>query len=180
MFPSNGLITRRPASLPRVPDGTGSPASAVLSGRYDFLPPFPPRFVAFTWRYHPKRSCFARHAAERCRRRCSGVGHPVPPAGKESVETTGSPTFLGNPHCALALLSDPGRTHASGPCDALARPPLCPRRRLPQFVLSRLNHTASALAVYASQAGLPRRHARLASGCWPSSSGRAWLPARFQ
>ena len=31
-----------------------------------------------------------------------------------SVETTGSPTFLGNPACALALLSDPGRTHASG------------------------------------------------------------------
>jgi hypothetical protein len=46
--------------------------------------------------------------------------------------------------------------------------------------LSRLNHTASALAVYASQAGLPRHHARLASGCWPDSSGRACLPAGFQ
>ena len=30
------------------------------------------------------------------------------------METTGSPTFLGNPHCALALLFDPGRTNASG------------------------------------------------------------------
>jgi len=29
-------------------------------------------------------------------------------------------------------------------------PPLCQRRRLPRVVLSRLNHTASALAVYAS------------------------------
>jgi hypothetical protein len=33
---------------------------------------------------------------------------------EQSVETAGSPTFLGNPHCALALLSDPGRTNASG------------------------------------------------------------------
>ena len=32
-------------------------------------------------------------------------------SGREfAVETTGSPTFLGNPDCALALLSDPGRT----------------------------------------------------------------------
>ncbi len=30
------------------------------------------------------------------------------------METAGSPTFLGNPKCALALLFDPGRTHASG------------------------------------------------------------------
>ena len=52
MFPSNGLITRRPASLPRVLDGASSPASSVLSGRYDFLPSLPPHFVAFAWRYH--------------------------------------------------------------------------------------------------------------------------------
>ena len=35
-------------------------------------------------------------------------------------------------------------------------------------------------AVYASQPGLPRHHARLASGCWPSSAGRGWLHAGFQ
>ena len=29
-----------------------SPASTVLSRRYDFLPPFSPRFVAFAWQYH--------------------------------------------------------------------------------------------------------------------------------
>jgi len=40
--------------------------------------------------------------------------------------------------------------------------------------LSGLNHTASALAVYASQPGLPRDHARLASGWWPAISGRAF------
>src|SRR4030065_204707 len=54
VFPSNGVVTRRPASLPRVLDGASSPASTVLSGRYDFLPPLSPRFVSFAWRYHPR------------------------------------------------------------------------------------------------------------------------------
>src|SRR5208337_2523851 len=60
VLPADGRVTRRPASLPRVQDGASSPASTVLSGRYDFLPPVSPRFVAFAWRYHPERSCFAR------------------------------------------------------------------------------------------------------------------------
>ena len=51
--------------------------------------------------------------------------------------------------CALALLSDPGRTDASGPCDAPARPPLCPRRRLPHSYfrgsITRLRHWLSTL-----------------------------------
>ena len=46
--------------------------------------------------------------------------------------------------------------------------------------LSRLNRTALALAVYASPCGLPLQHARLASGCWPSSTGRDWLPTGFR
>jgi hypothetical protein len=33
-----------------------------------------------------------------------GVVHPVAPAGKRSVETTGSPTFLGNPLCSCPAL----------------------------------------------------------------------------
>ena len=114
MFPSNGLITRRPASLPRVPDGASSPASTVLSGRYDFLPSIPRRFVSFAWRYHSSARVSPGERPSAAADGSSGVGHPVPPAGKESVETTGSPTFLGNPHCALALLFDLGRTNASG------------------------------------------------------------------
>jgi hypothetical protein len=40
------------ASLPSTgSSGASSPASTVLSERYDFLPPVPPRFVAFAWRY---------------------------------------------------------------------------------------------------------------------------------
>jgi hypothetical protein len=52
VLPSGGRVTRRPASLPRVQGGASSPASTVLSGRYDFLPPVSPRFVSFAWRYH--------------------------------------------------------------------------------------------------------------------------------
>ncbi len=121
VLPSNGVVTRRPASLPRVQGGASSPASTVLSGRYDFLPFLPPRFVALTPAVPSQRSHFARSAAERCHGRSSGVGHPVSPAGLLSMETTGSPTFLGTPDCALALLSDPGRTGG-------IRPVAMPRR----------------------------------------------------
>ena len=113
MFPSNGLITRRPASLPRVPAARvprllryyqGAMTSCRPSRRASF-----PSLGGTT-----RVLVFRPHAAERYRRGSPGVGHPVPPAGKASVETTGSPTFLGNPDCALALLFDPGRTNASG------------------------------------------------------------------
>ena len=40
------------ASLPSPgSSGASSPASPVLPKRYDFLPPIPPHFVAFAWRY---------------------------------------------------------------------------------------------------------------------------------
>ena len=40
------------------------------------------------------------------------------------METTGSPTFLGNPNCTFALLSDPGRIDVSGHYNTPTRPPL--------------------------------------------------------
>ncbi len=46
-------------------------------------------------------------------------------------------------------------------------------------MISGLNRTAFDLAVYASQGWSPTHHARLASGCWSSSTGRDWLPAGF-
>ena len=42
--------------------------------------------------------------------------------------------------------------------------------------ISRLNHTACALTVYASQSGLPRYHARLVSGCWLALPGGVDYP----
>jgi hypothetical protein len=87
----------------------------------------------------------------------------------------------GKPFCAYAEFSDPGRTDASGPYDAPTWPPHPLRRRLAaRTLISGLNRTASTLAVYASPGGLPAQDARLASGCWPSSTRRDWIPAGFQ
>jgi hypothetical protein len=87
----------------------------------------------------------------------------------------------GKPSCAYAEFSDPGRTDASGPYDAPTWPPHPLRRRLAaRTVISGLNRTASTLAVYASPIGSPAQDTRLASGCWPSSTRRDWLPAGLQ
>src|SRR5208337_4027040 len=52
VFPANGVVTRCLASHPPGPCGSSSPASTVLPRHCDFLPPIPPCFVSFTWRYH--------------------------------------------------------------------------------------------------------------------------------
>jgi len=148
VFPSSGVVTRRPASLPRVLGGTSSPASTVLSGRYDFLPPVSPRFVSFAWRYHSSARV---SPAVRLSAAAGGVLELVtrylPPGScqwrrQDLLRSWGT-------QCALALLSDPGGTDASGHCNAPARPPLCPRRRLPHLVLrgsiTRLRHWLSTL-----------------------------------
>src|SRR5262249_4762861 len=48
---SRGCRDPPPRSPPLAPAASRSPASPVLSRRYDFLPPLPPRVVAFAWRY---------------------------------------------------------------------------------------------------------------------------------
>ena len=93
---------------------------------------------------------------------------------------TGPPRFLGDPH-ARALLSDPDGTSAPGQCGASMLPSAFGTASAPAVsVLTGLNHTARAFAVYASQDGLLRHHARLASGCWPDFARRDWLPAGSQ
>ena len=122
---------------------------------------------------------FRPHATERCRGRVSwswspGISNREFGQWKRQdlLRSWGTPIVL------LPCSPTPvGPTHQAMRCVGAA--PAVSTTKAPAFVLSRLNHTASALAVYASQAGLPRHHARLASGCWPSSSGRAWLPAGF-
>ena len=129
-----------------------------------------------------EHSPFAPDTAECCRVG-PGVGHPVAPAGISSMETTGSPTFLGNPMCLCPALR-PRRDRRVRPLRHADAAPALTTTKAPTIPLSRLNHTASALAVYASQGGLPHHHARLASGCRPGSTGRAFHPQgsnkRFQ
>jgi len=86
----------------------GFPRFTGTIGRCDFLTPIPPHFVAFAWRYHDHtRSSLPLPRVYRQRAWGYLPGHPL---RVSLVETTGSPTFLGSPHCAFALLFDPGGT----------------------------------------------------------------------
>ena len=102
----------------------------------------------------------------RLRLRCS-------PRPRSSVETTGSPKFLGNPHCLFALVFDSGRTNRLRPIRDECMAPAYYRTKAPALSFSKLHSRASELAVYASSDGLPHRNARLASRCGSGSPGRA-------
>jgi len=144
----------------------------------DFLPPLSPRFVAFAWRYHP--SARVSPARGRALSR-AGILELVTRYLRPGCCRWRRQDLLrswGTPIVFLPCSPTPaGPTHQAMQCVGAA--PTASTAKAPALKLSRLNHTASALAVYASQAGSPRHHARLASGCWPDSSGRAWLPAGF-
>ena len=71
----------------------------------------------------------------------------------------------------------------SPPRGAPVPPALVEQRRLPTTIsLSKLNHAALTLAVYASQLSFPLSrsygHARLASGWWPTFTGRGSRPRK--
>ena len=154
---------------------------SVLSGRCDFPPSVPPRFVSFAWRC--RRCCVRRLRSRRpCERAAGGpglvgFGQPVPSC--VATETTGSPKFLAEPrlHLRRALRPRQDRGHLTRR-DAPARPPWRERRGLPHCgfrgSIPRLWCSLSTLSPRRS----PARDARLASGCWSGAAGRA-RPAGF-
>lgn len=85
-----------------------------------------------------------------------GVGHSVSPPEFSSVETTGSPKFLGNPNSRLHMFSDPGRPMRSRPRTERSRGPRCLNDEgADDLYLSGLNSMAFGLAVYVSRLGYP-------------------------
>ena len=91
------------------------------------------------------------------------------------MEASGPPRFLGNPAVPVPCSPTPaGPTHQAITCVGAA--PAMSQRRLPREIISGLNRTALALAVYASSGRLPAQHARLASGCWPALPGGIGYP----
>ena len=91
-------------------------------------------------------------------------GHSVEAACiRGEGRTSQVPAEPQSPVCACS--STPAEpTRGSPIASRSAWPPLREPRGLQRLRLSKLNHTASRLAVYASQTGSPRHHARLASG----------------
>jgi hypothetical protein len=82
-----------------------------------------------------------------------GFGGPATPTGVE-MEPQGLPGSQGTPvDLCRVLRPRPDRTHLATDGAPLL-PPLCQRRGLQRVVLSGLNSTASALAVYASSSPL--------------------------
>ena len=114
-FPISGSVQVTPRFPPAGPDGHGSPPSAVLSGRYDFLPLHGLRLIGFASRLRGclSGSCPPWALPPSCRPG-DGPGsgfHAGNP--RSSVLARGqeqeSPRFPGDPSCDSAPIHDPGR-----------------------------------------------------------------------
>ena len=101
-----------------------SPASTVLSGRYDFLPPVSPYFVAFAWRYHGSiRLVSCLPSSPNAKRRAWGFVARCPRPGFLPWRRQDLPRSWGT-LCAFALLYDPGGIVTPDHYDVKTRPPL--------------------------------------------------------
>jgi hypothetical protein len=177
MFPSNGSMTWHPLPSPgsrrlRFPCFVGTTRCS------DVQLSIPPRLVAFAWRYHGcTRVSFPTLSSAPARAWSWSAG--APPAF--TAETEGPPRFLGNPCVPMPCSPTPAGPSTPGHYGVPAWPPLCPQRRLPRdssFRGSIARLWDSLFTLRPMQ--LPTPDAKLASGRWPSATGRDWLPVGFQ
>jgi hypothetical protein len=137
-------------------------------GGSDFLRSFPPRFVAFAWRYLVRVLSFVSPAGlPRVRSLPARAGSLLPESSLPPFldeESAGSPRFLRNLRTRASLF-DPGGALAPGRFGASVLPSATTTASASTGIrLSGLNLAARVLPVYASQPGLPPFHARLGSG----------------
>ena len=128
-----------------------------------------PRLVAFAWRYLPVRLS-------------SSLPHGPTPAGGLELSGLAAPRQLfrtgdyrasqvpGEPRCACAPFSDPGRTAAPGLTTSTAWPPLWRRRGLPRSEefrgsIAGPRHALSTLR----RLGYPKSTQDSLLGAWPAS-----------
>ena len=121
-----------PRFPPRGPLGRLFPRFDGTIKALRLLSPLPPHFVSFAWRYHGNAPVSL--SSPRTHGRCRAWGFsPGTPTGNSSVETTGSPKFLGNLNSRLHMFFDPGRPNAPNLSGTLAWPSLGKRRRRQRY-----------------------------------------------
>jgi len=179
MFPSNGSMTWH--SLPST--GSGRFPFPCFRGTMECCDILRPSRRAWLPSLGDTRCCARRFAPvgpdAQPRARGSSFRSPLPEViHRETSRTSQVP---GEPCCPYAVFFDPGRTDAPGLFGVVGVAPAMSTTKAPATNhLSGLNSTALGLAVYASSGKLPAHDAKLASGCWPGSTGRDWLPVGFQ
>ena len=116
---------------PLAPTGRSSPASSVLSKRYDFLMPISPHFVSFAWRY---LGCtrYVRSLVDECATKAwscsSGISCRMLPRKQQDLPSSWGTSVVrlpcSNPTPAGLLVSDP--------YDKATWPLVCKKQRLPR------------------------------------------------
>jgi hypothetical protein len=174
MFPISSSLTRRLASLHRIARDSLLRLPRYHQGVPTSCRPSRPTHFSFVWRYHALLRIMRKRGVAVCRLLVGTAPVPQSSSFATLVETSRISQVPGQPLREHALLFDPGGLNASGHYDALSvafRPVDDVGSAIGH--LSRLNHTACSLAVYASRLGLLRRHhARLASRWRPALAGQ--------
>jgi hypothetical protein len=118
--------------------------------------------------------------AEACSRSGPGVGNPVAPTGSTGRTRSDLPRSWESPHASLPCSRTPAGPLHQAVTVQRRGPRISVRRGLPtrgNFGAQSQGRKARCLRFVRPVA---RRDARLASGRWPSATGREWIPAGLQ
>jgi hypothetical protein len=153
-FPRSSLPTD--ASLPSTgSSGASSPASTVLSKRYDLLPPIPPHFVAFVWRYLRVHSFFSLPGGRVRGRGLELLTRYLQPGFRRGNDRISQ--VLGEPQVSVRhVQSTPAGLRAPDHCGAAARPLVSEQQGLPRKVFRRSIASLSDSLSTLRSAGDPR------------------------
>src|SRR6516162_5038074 len=153
-FPRSSLPTDASPSFTGS-SGASSPASTKLSKRYDFLPPIPPHFVAFAWRYLRVHSFFSLPGGRVRRRSLELVTRYLQPGFRRGNDRISQ--VPGEPQVSVRhVQSTPAGPQAPDRYGAAARPLVSEEQGLPRKVFRRSIAWLSDSLFTLRSAGYPR------------------------
>lgn len=175
MFPISSSLTRRLASLHRIARGSLLRLLRYHQGVPTSYPPFRPTHFSFVWRYHALLRPVRKRGVAVCRLL---FGTAPVPQSSSFARARGDEQDLPGSWAAPSRTCSALRPRRTGCAKATNDASDVAFRSVDNVGsaighLSRLNHTACSLAVYASRLGLLRsHHARLASRWRPTLAGQ--------